>query len=387
MSIQVVTATTPAAGQDWSFVVPGQWYPYLYGVTAVLTTATPVTQFPDETANNNPATLVGVHNNPLGAPGPYAAGLNNYAVNGDGATTANNNIANTSTLALYAATPGTIEQLVFLPSFVTGKTDGIGLCMLNSGANAVEVGIGTDATSHADPAAMRLAGGGSILAITGTPTMSRNAWHSVAVTWDGVQYLIYLDGVNVGSHAGNQPVFGGAARMCAAGQPINNPPYGRCAAAAVYGAALSAAQLAAHFNALSSWSAYRAAVLADAPLGLWGLNTVPQGPSRIVTLKLTDGTNTLAQFPANFAAATAQSFTWSWQVVGPGQAQAVGGTINSVPIPELSLQPGYVISASTLDLQATDRWSAVTLWFDDGVPLGPPAPGGGGFDFLDVTIV
>lgn len=385
MAIRTVSAPIPAAGVDWSYVVPGQWWPKLIGVTARLITGTPVTTIPDETGNGHTASLIGGNLSIEGAQGPYAAGVNNYSVFDQSTAGSSNAYAQPLGSAAFNVAAGTIESLIYIPTHAAGNQEGNGWGATDSGGVIVRIGIGTDSTSVTDPAAINVVTNGTFRTLVAPGTVSRNAWHSLALTWDGVTLAAYIDGNAAGTHAGDMPVWG-TGRPFLAGQAVNNSHHGYHASDAFYGAALSGAQLAAHFAARGSWTAYRAAVLADSPIAFWGLNTVVSGPSRNVVLRVTNGTATVAQYPASFPATTAQAFTWSWQALGPGALSSTDGAVNSVAIPAVNVAPGYVISARTLDLAATDQWGPITLWFDDGT-TGGGAQGFAPAPYLDAYLV
>ena len=387
MAVRVVNLGPFTAGHDWSFIVPGQWYPYLYGVTASLTTATPVTSLPDETGNGNTATLtVGSNQFVSGAPGPYVGGTQDYSVQHLGGDSGVNQ-AYAVTGILSSLGPATwteeawanVQLLQNLGSDIMGITDT---------TFATEYTSMTVANNANDPYGIRMTINNATV-FTVPNVAARNQWHLIAITYDGANANFYRDGVLVGGPSAIVPTLSGnQIRVHVGGNRFSGTPRGFVGATAFYGAALTAGQLAAHAAANSSWSAYRAAVLADTPIGLWGLNTIPSGPNRIVTLTITDGTNTVAQFPASFAAATASSFIWSWQALGPGAQSSTDGQINSVPIPELAIAAGYQIGVKTLDLAGTDVWSQVTIWFDDGTGGGPGGgPGNVAGQYINALLV
>lgn len=374
MAVRQVQATRPAAGADWSFVVPAQWLPYLYGITAVLTTALPLTTLTDETGNGHTATIAAGTGYILGQTvGPYVGGANNGSLtglSGPGFTSGQ-----------YASTAASLDfgpALVSMDGWFQARqpTSSIGpggWWALLSGA--------TDTGSHGgglnthDPYdwSITTSGSGQVVAAN---RVSGGVWHHLAVTWDAANWRLYIDGA-LDSTTGLKPYIGSGASTAwsLAGGGTGSRWKGQCAGFAFYNATLTLAQIAAHAAANGSALAYKTAVLADTPVAYFGLNVGAQGPSRTVTLKLTDGTKTIAQFPASFPATTADSFTWSWQVLGPGAGATTDGRVNSVPIPEMRVDAGYVISSVTLDLAGTDQWGPITLWFDDGT--GDVIPGGG----------
>lgn len=374
MAIQTIAVPSPAAGHDWSYVVPGQWYPYLFGVTGTLGPSGSISVFPDETGNgwDLTATLGTLY--VLGAAGPYAGGANNYAVatdlTGSGTFSAGRTVAN----AVFKQAAGSVDWWVHVDTLQASTTNGM---VANFDGTSSSDGWGFGAfNTTANPWTLFFEVGGSTI-FTVTSFAAGGAWVHVAMTWGGGTVSYYVNGTLVGSHAGTPSWTGTTGQVfVVGGRGASAAPIGgRMAGVAVYPATLSAGQIAAHAAASGSWSAYRAAVLADTPTAFWGLNTLPTIPSRTVTLKVTNGTTTLLQVPASFAAVTTTGAVWSWQALGPGAQASTDGTINAVPIPELKIAAGYVISVSTLDLAGTDQWSGITLWFDDG--QGVTGPGGG----------
>ena len=372
MAIRVVSVTNPAAGADWTFKVPGQWLPYLYGVSATLGTSTALASFADTSGNGRNATINSASLGVLGVQGPYAAGLNNFAISTPGTFAAGGGwMGLTANFAAFAVAAGTIEWWEYIAAEAPGATTGI-IELFESGNSAVGI---FQVAAGGDPYDVNVA--------LSTPTTHVytniapwGSWHHFAVTWDGVTVTIYKDGASFGSHASGSPVYSGGVGAMAVGgaRTAPNPPNGRQAGVALFGAALAAGTIATHAAANSTATAYQTALNASTPLGLWLLNDLPTLPTRNVTLKITDGTRTVAQFPATFVSATVNSATWSWQVLGPGAQTSNDGTTNSVPIPELRVDAGYVISTQTLDIAGTDQWSNIKIWFDDGTG---PTDGGG----------
>lgn len=384
MAVQVVHVATPAAGHDWSYVIPGQYVATLIGVTATLSTGTPVTSIPDETGNGNTATVNAGFKGAAGVAGPYGGGLQNYAVRPDGTSGATYYAASAASASQHVTPNGTLELWLKLTSFGPHALDSIvGLHCPAAPSDATGLGQESGNGPGADVGYFVQNAQQSLY----LDFQTVNAWHHVAYTWDGTNVRFYVDGTNTQTLAGHQPVFAsGTAQVIMGGSDFGSAPaLGSYGAVSVYGVALAGANIAAHAAASSSWTAYRAAVLADTPVALWGLNTIAQGPSRTVVLDVTNGTSIVAAIPATNPATTQPSFTYSWQVLGPGAAQSVDGTTISVPIPAVTLPPGYVVSSSTLDLAGTDQWSNITLWYDDGT--GTPSTGGQEPPYLDALLV
>lgn len=386
MAVRAVTlAPLPAAGQDWRFVVPAQWLPYFYGVTAMLTTALPFTTLTDETGNGHTATLGTFVPVLFGVQGPYAAGVGNYCVQGNdpnavaGAVAVTGQFVDLNPAAFTVMAWSVVPTRPLLPSS--------GLVTLKSPGNAVLYDI--SGANEPPPATYRFG-----VTFSGSFQFSTNliasegVFHHVAISWDGAQWVFYIDGVAAQTVVGHAPPVGGGTQGAVSIGGASGIVQGKLAGFAMFNVALTQPQIAGCAAANGSYAAYKTAVLALTPTALWGLNTVPAGPSRIVTLKITDGTNTVGQFPASFAAATAQSFIWSWQVLGPGAQSSTDGLVNSVAIPEVAVDAGYVISSVTLDLAGTDRWGPVTLWFDDGTgPVGGPSGGLAQTPYLNALLV
>lgn len=387
MAVRVITIGAPAAGHDWQFTVPGQWYPYLYGVTATMNSAGPLTTLADETGNGHTLTVLGDGAYIFPAAGPYAGGANNGSVSHPwGNTGLNHQFANTAMALAFGPANLTVDGWwkAFQP---TGGASNTGdFWGLFNGATCVSGA--SEGTNTNSPFDMGISTAATFnIVISGFSAY--NVWHHVAWTWDGANWHIYRDGALVTTTA-LSPYAGSGVTMqfCVPGDRALGRWDGSCAGVGFYTSALAAANIANHAAANSSASAYKTAVLADTPLAYWGLNALPTGPSRTVTLFVTDGTKTVAQFPASFPSTANQSFTWSWQALGPGAQSSTDGQINSVPIPELAIAAGYQIGVKTLDLAGTDQWSNINIWFDDGT--GPSGGGGGpgiGSGYINALLV
>lgn len=384
MAIQVVHLPTPAVGREWSYTIPGQYVATLIGVQATMATVSPLTTIADESGNGHTATITGSATDYIPAQhGPFAGGADNVAVAGLGPTAplldaycdALNVAFDTLTFSadcwyrtLPAGFVGTVGLLDWFRNPGAGNKLGVNVQYPGSSA----IGITYD---H-----------GLAFLFTVNNVASLNAWHHLAFTYDGTNVNTYADGtlVNATAHA----TFGSGTGVnvdCAGNRSIVEMQ-GTAAAFAFYNVALSGAQIAAHAAATGSWAAYKTAVLADSPVGLYRVGQIAVGPARTVAFQVRNGTSIVASFPVTTPAVQANTFTYSWQTLGPGAAQSVDGTTITVPIPAMTLPPGYVIGSNTLDLAGTDQWSAVTVWFDDGT--GTPTPTGGQAPpYLDALLV
>lgn len=386
MAIQVITLPAPTSGVDWTWTVPGQWLPYLYGVQAELVTTSSVTAFPDETGNGNSAAFNTGNGYTLGAPGPYAGGANNFGVF-HSATFVGSNVGAGTTGVMSALGPAAFTIETWAKVISDPAANGFDfLGVMNAGLSAELTSMSSSTNNHDPYDWEQSQNGGKLFVVAGVA--SRNAWHHLALTYDGTSYRWYTDGALVSTVAGGAPALSGNPfRVDVCGDQYRGQMRGTCAGQAFYTSALSGATIAAHAAANASWATYRAAVLASSPLALWGLNTIPSLQNRQVTLVVTDGTNTLGQFPASFPTATAAGFIWSWQANLANAQTSPDGTVNSVPIPELEVSSGYTIGVKTLDLQPTDDWQNITLWFDDGQGQGGGTGGGpGSGGYLDATL-
>lgn len=128
----------------------------------------------------------------------------------------------------------------------------------NPGALAVVASFGAQATGHGgpqiyintsgQPAASNDVGPDAV----GT-ALSLNTWHHVAATWDGTNMRVWQDGTNSASTTPgaaaipNPPTYGTIAGSAAAAPAMLFT--GSVQMVAIYGTALSAAQITAHYNA------------------------------------------------------------------------------------------------------------------------------------------
>lgn len=374
MAIQTVQVPAPAAGQDWLYVVPGQWYPYLFGVTATLgPAAASITTVPDESGNGRDATVDNSVNVFAGKAGPFGAGSDNVAVRGQVAVSGPNaEYCRSGTLAAFDTVNYSADGWFYIPS--TYPAINVGMISYNSLAGtATKFSINTG-SNRANPYDLRILWSGAGR-FTVPAFASCDAWHHVGFSYDGTNARFYRDGTLQNTTAATPPAPAGGASVSGGGALDGGNIIGFAAGPAFYASALPGASFAAHAAAAGSWAAYKAAVLADSPTALYKIGQLPTIPSRTATLYVTNGTTTVLQVPAAFAAATANAYIWSWQALGPGAQASTDGTVNAVPIPELAIAAGYVIGVRTLDLAGTDRWSNITLWFDDG--QGTVGPGGG----------
>jgi hypothetical protein len=153
--------------------------------------------------------------------------------------------------ALNLTAAWTLEAWVYLTSTPSGSA--LIAEAYTGGANSVLYMLAF-VTAGGSPAST-LAGGyyasSTWHAIAG-PTPSLNTWHHTAVTWDGTTLRLYLDGIQVATGVpSSPPVSSMDGVYLGQSWDIAGSPYlpGRMACAAIYGTALSAARILAHYNA------------------------------------------------------------------------------------------------------------------------------------------
>lgn len=383
VAIQVVTVPSPPVGTDWRYVIPGGWVANLLGVTATLSTPSGIATFADSSGGGHPATLVGPGTNLLGQPGPYGGGATNYGVRVPAASTASFNPAGAGpvvTLDLWEWFDGGVGGAGTFYMFFSMASGGSTLFPWGYYFGGLNPGHGW--TNPQDLATIQ----GIFVTNVFTGFMPLLGWHHFAARTNGGggdgHFDVFLDGTLIASNLTANGIGGGGI-VNIGGGPF---PPGKEAAVALYPAALSDAQIAAHYAARTTHDTYKAAVLADSPSGLWMLDELGAQFTKQVTLAVGDGTRTVATFPAGFVTVNTNAGTWSWQAAGAASVQSADGTVSTVAIPELNLPAGYSVGTRTLDLAATDQWSAITLWFDDGTGPGGGL-GGGDVQYLDALLV
>jgi Concanavalin A-like lectin/glucanases superfamily len=370
MVLRVQPVPAPAAGRDWTYTIPGGFRFDLKAVQATLATPFATTTLADSSGNGLNLTIggAGTHLNWARA-GPYGGGTKNYALLGDQSGAGAGPQMFTVGSALFNTANMSIDALVNL---ATGADNLDSQVAVRQAGSTVQAALDFQPNSH-DPADLR-GDAGNVFFSLATGFLPRGGWHHVAVTADGTNWYAYLDGVLKATVAGHQPPAGGGPQYFIAA--ANGAFRGSIAAVAVYGATLSGGQIAAHAAATGSNAAYKAAVLADSPAGLWMLDDVGQMGSRLATLEITNGTTTIADYPGGAISNIAGSFTWTWASQAPGTAQSADATVNLVQIPDLILPAGYTVGTVTPDLGLADSWTNINIWWNDGQigPVGPQGP-------------
>jgi hypothetical protein len=137
---------------------------------------------------------------------------------------------------------------------------------------------------------------------------------------------------------------------------------------AAYPSLLSAARVAAHNAARGSFAAYSAAVLADSPGWYYHLDDSLAGTGRTPSLVVTDGSHVVQSIGQGFSAPTTLSpYSYSWQPGVSANSATPAGTAISIAIPKLIVPAGYVVKSVTPDIQPTDQWSSVAVWWSTDI--------------------
>jgi hypothetical protein len=376
MVLRVQPVPNPARGADWSYTIPGQ---YVFDVTSIKATltahTTDPTSTPDQSGNGHTGTY---HTNPnavttYGVSGPFG-GSPNLAVDQNpaflvtlAAVTADNS-AGPFDLATFTyeaiidprnTGPGSFEAIVGIQGN-TGVRDF--LAIHRTPPNSA-VGYFYSGNNVNFP-------GGSI--VNGT-------WSHVALTYDGANWRVYVNGVLTGTSGTGVPdVTQLLAVLNIAGNTVatSGTYNGGVAAAAVFSGALPGANIANHQAAIAtSAAAYKAACLADSPVALWLFGEQSLNTGRTVALTVTDGTHIVTEIAPPDVAIGAAGLTYTWAPSVTQSATSPDGVNVIVSTPELILPAGYTVGTTTLDLAARDQWSNINIWWDDRYSNLPGGPG------------
>ncbi len=116
---------------------------------------------------------------------------------------------------------------------------------------------------------------GTALAVTSPAGILKDSWSHVVGVVDGVNIVLYVNGVAVGNHAWTGPLAPNVNQTIGIGKRYDAgfPQEGGMSDVAIYGTALSATEVKAHFDAATTNAAgYATQILAANPLGYWRLN-------------------------------------------------------------------------------------------------------------------
>lgn len=373
--LQRFLVPNPAAGADWTWTVPGEYQATLVSVTAQLAASAQPVSSADQSGNAHTLTYAPAMytHETFGVTGPFGAGGGLAVDCGNFDSLSGNDLGSApNSGGVFDVATFTWEALVNCQN--TGNVTQTLGCIFDGSLNHFRCGIAIDR------------GGGIIRAIASAadiPSLGAGAgtgvWQHVAATYDGAQWVGYLNGVGHAAVVGHAPSLGitGFPLFVMGDGTSSQGVNGKIAAFAYYSGALAAANILNHANAVAtSAAAYQAAVLVDTPLAFWMLNDVQTHFQRTAILTVSDGTTTVAQFPGFAPSQQSNLFTWTWSVDGSGANQTPSQGVTIVPITPTVLPPGYKVGTRTLDLTTFDQWQNIAVWADVS-PSGAGGPGGG----------
>lgn len=365
MPLYVIRPPDPPAGQDWQASVPGQYVYDVTGVYATLTTfALPATTIPDASGNGND--------------GHYFQ----YAPPGGPDFTAGLVVGNDAVLA--AGTIPSHEVQVQGPAAVIDWTTSWCITWweqlaVNSGTAFKYVADWNSGTEEIVLFATYGAGA-NFLVIQGGAT----DWTTVtdAIPNDGLPHFF---GVQFDHNTGLAECYVDGALVAWA--TTGTPPATATASSGTFelgnGALIAAditdelaifrnAFLAVFFSNLfahqGDFTAYAAAVASGTPELYYHL--APNAPStgRQVVLNITDGTNDVELLCSGFdPLATPGPYAWSWLPKLNSAAESPDSATVTVPLPKEVLPAGYTIGTVTLDIEPTDQWSDIAIWWNSDI--------------------
>jgi len=365
MSLYVVTVPDPPPGVDWTTMVPGYQLWDVTGITATLVSASgPSPNALDASGVGNDGTYPNGHQ--------LLAGL----VPGDDAMGASSGVGE-YLLVQHPVVAWTGDWTIeYLTQTVGGQYGWGFIASVGTGAHPSQF-LQFAGGPPNDYLFLQATGAGLVGGVWQSPNgsfPSDGLPHLVGVTYvSGTDTLaFYVDGVNVGAVENFGPW--GALNLLDTLFLNHNPAFptvGQDAYVdelAVYATALSGAQMAAHQAARGAFGTYAAAVLADGPSAYYHLDDTLIGGGRTPNLQITDGTHLVQSISPAFAAVTQPGpYNYSWQPSSGSNAQTADGTLTTIGTPPLVLPGGYTIGTSTPDLQPTDQWSNVVLWWSTDI--------------------
>jgi hypothetical protein len=383
--LQQFVVPNPALGADWRWVVPGEYVARIVSVAATLTSNTPPATLADSSGNGWTLTVDQSTHVTFGTAGPFAGGAGNVAVTSDGSSPP----VQQQGIGHTAFDPSWIMPLFTAEAWVKADNNNsafgynIIVALTVNASNGWQMFYGHTAgspTSFRQQVPFQGASPANTL-------LTRNVWHHLAVSYDGANWNQYVDGALVLSQAVPNRNDGGSMRIELGGGNISPLFSGQIGPCSVYNAVVGAARIAAHAAANADKATYKASVLTDTPKGFWLLDELQTTVQRTASLRMTDGTRTLALFPGFTATSTSGTFQWTWASASPGNAQNVNQTVTQVVIADETLQPGYTVGTSTPDLGIGDQWSNIVVWADvSDSGYGPGGPPGFDSGYLEALL-
>lgn len=371
MVLYVVTLPNPPAGQDFRFTVPGRYLYDVTGITAELATTGGPDLPSDYSGNGNDGTYV------TAGGGPHFA--SGGAFSGDDCLMSSDSPTDSFSAGWYApAAAMPVDAGSFTLGFWRKQTEpgtGAGVEWRTGGGSLCAQAF----NGNSSLLEWNSQGGTGGWATAGMTWPVDGAWHFVAYVYDaGTQEMvIYLDGAAMPLDSDVPGTAFGAtpAQVRWDYDGVNPSGLGLTDEIFFAPAALSGGQIAALYGTAPNFAAWTAAVLAHTPTVGYHLDGIgPGGGGRQPSLIVTDGTTELEAIPTGFAAvSTPGPYQYAWQPALNADTQSSDGTLTTVAIPQLLLPAGYTVGTRTLDLQSTDQWSNISLWWDDAYQLSSDA--------------
>lgn len=371
MTLRTVQVPDPAPGADFGTVVPGRYLYNVTGITATLTTAGTLDALRDLSGNGNDGTYTSP--SAFGAFGPplLAGGGAWYPANAPGVPSFD--AADIPHGLCDFDAPFTVAWWqLFTPGMI-----GSGVAWLISFDAAVfaifqivaTVGDGTPGNGQ-----FAVLSGGGPWVVDGQTMPGDGLPHHVALVWDMANLTLYVDGASVGWTVTGAPPFGpGPADAATLGNP--DIGVGVYQDLAVIPSALSGGEIGTLYTAgASGTGGYELAVMMFGPTALYRLDAAANSGARQVLLVVAAAESVVAMVPTGFAPPVALGpYRYSWQPGISSSSLASGGQAITVAIPPLILPAGYSVASFTLDIEPTDQWSAVTVWWNDDAMMASDA--------------
>lgn len=368
MTLRTIAIANPAPGADWSYSIPGKYLLDITGITGTLDSGSGLDVMTDSSGNGNDGTYLFNGGYPVSVAG-LLSGANavlwnqpNAVVQGGSAIASYggmNWLAPWTVAWWYAWDAEALHDEVVFAVAGTFSPQEVS-CQIAEGGSVI----------------LNVAGdvGGAFASYLVDPSLTDGSRHFLAVTFDGTDLALYLDGVmqTPFSSGSMTPATWTPTTMILSraigGDPSENSIY-QCFA--MVANALTAPQIATLYLAgLASAATYNAAMLGLAPETYYEMNDPIGGPRQVV-LRIARDVLDLEQIPTGFPLASGGGpFRYSWQPGLPASTQLEDGSLTTVAIPRLLLPAGYVIASHTLDIGSSDQWSDVTIWWDDAAMLG-----------------
>lgn len=365
MTKYVVPIDTPPPGEDWATVVPGIYLWDVVGITAQLGTGgTSSTICADATGHGNDLAYFDFTPTPT----TFVAGL----VAGNMALESGR--ADGTTLTQASGPADTVDWTgPFTVMWWMSNNAAVAFgnqeyfSAFSSGPGPAPAVFVTGVPGTTGTLSLAGPGGSPWTTVPGTCPADGNP-HFYAMTQEANVVTFYVDGVAVAlGSTGDPPIVLG---------PLDTAQIGGTAASpeivdelATFRSALAAGDIADIFAAASvSFAAYSAAVFTFDPTAYYHFDGLIPGGGRQPTLIVSNGTDDVLVIPTGFEAVTTPGpYNYAWQPGLNADTQSSDGTLTTVAIPALVIPAGYTVGTRTLDIESTDQWSNVALWWDDSV--------------------